>query len=448
MAFSALDSQLYGSMFADPAVTKIFEDAFHVKTMLEVEAALARAQGKLGIIPLEAAKAINTATQTLEVDFEHLKVGIENDGFPVIELVRQLREHLAHDEAANFVHFGATTQDILDTARVLQLRVALELMVQNLERLIVGFARLARQHQHTLMAGRTHTQQALPITFGFKVASWLAPLIRHHERWQELEPRLMVVQFGGAVGTLAALGNRGFDVLSSLATELALNLPLMPWHTQRDNMAELAGWLAMLTGSLGKIAQDVLLLAQSEIAELRESSDISRGGSSTMPQKSNPIVSEFILTAARMNTNLLSAVHQAMLHEHERGTHGMQLEWLTLGQMIGLTSGALQKTVFLSENLVVNEAKMLENIKASNGLMLSEALSFALIAHMSKTQAKKLSTQITREAIASNRHLIDVAKEQVSAKMDWDALTEANHLGSSDVFVSRVLSAAERIKRA
>jgi 3-carboxy-cis,cis-muconate cycloisomerase len=448
MAFSALDSQLYGSSFADPGVTKIFSDAFHVKTMLEVEAALARVQGKLGVIPLEAANAIDTATQTLEVDFERLKAGIENDGFPVIELVRQLRDHLASDEAADFVHFGATTQDILDTARVLQLRMALEMMVQNLERLIASFARLARQHQHSLMAGRTHTQQALPITFGFKVASWLTPLIRHHARWQELEPRLMIVQFGGAVGTLAALGNRGFEVLSSLATELGLNLPLMPWHTQRDNMAELAGWLSFVTGSLGKIAQDMLLLAQSEIAELRESSDASRGGSSTMPQKSNPIVSEFMLTAARMNTNLLSAVHQAMLHEHERGTHGMQLEWLTLGQMIGLTSGALQKTIFLSENLVVNQARMLENIKASKGLMLSEALSFALAAFMNKSAAKKLSAQIAQEAIASQRHLIDVAREQVSAKIDWDALTEEQYLGSSDVFIDRVLEAAERIKRA
>ncbi len=448
MAFSALDSQLYGSSFADPEVTKIFSDAVHVKTMLEVEAALARAQGKLGVIPLEAANAIDAATRTLEVDVEGLKAGIENDGFPVIELVRQLREHLAQDEAADFVHFGATTQDILDTARVLQLRVALEMMVQHLERLIANFASLARRHQHSLIAGRTHTQQALPITFGFKVASWLTPLIRHHARWKELEPRVMVVQFGGAVGTLAALGNRGFDVLSALASELDLNLPLMAWHTQRDNMAELAGWLSMLTGSLGKIAQDVLLLAQSEIAELRESSDASRGGSSTMPQKSNPVISELILTAARMNTNLLGGVHQAMLHEHERGTHGMQLEWLTLGQMIGLTSGALEKTVFLSENLVVNQARMLENIKASQGLMLSEALSFALAAFMDKSSAKKLSAKIAQEAIASKRHLIDVAKEQVSAKIDWDALTEANTLGSSDVFVDRVLEAAERIKRA
>ena len=450
MAFSALDSQLYGSMFADPDVIKIFKDAFHVTTMLEVEAALARAQGKLGVIPLEAANAIDTATQTLEIDLEGLKAGVEHDGFPVIELVRQLREHLAEDpsEAANFVHFGATTQDILDTARVLQLRTALEIMVRHLERLIASLARLAQQHQRTLMAGRTHTQQALPITFGLKVASWLAPLIRHHARWQELEPRVMVVQFGGAVGTLAALGNSGFEVSSVLATELGLNLPLMPWHTQRDSMAELAGWLSMLTGSLGKIAQDVLLLAQSEIAELRESSDTSRGGSSTMPQKSNPIVSEFILTAARLNTNLLSSVHQAMLHEHERGTHGMQLEWLTHSQMVGLTSGALEKSVFLSENLVVNEARMLENIKSSKGLMLAEALSFALAAHMSQTEAKKLSAQIAQQAIASNRHLIDVAKEQVSAAIDWNALTEEQYLGSSDVFVSRVLEAVERIKRA
>jgi 3-carboxy-cis,cis-muconate cycloisomerase len=445
MAFSALDSQLYGSMFADPDVTQIFSDSFHIQSMLQIEAALARAQGKLGVIPLESADAIDNATRTLEVDVERLKAGIQNDGFPVIELVRQLREHVANN-AADFVHFGATTQDILDSARVLQLRAALINMRQVLKRLIACLAVLAQQHQHTLMSGRTHTQVALPITFGFKVASWLAPLIRDYTRLQELEPRLLVVQFGGAVGTLAALGNRGFEVSSALAAELDLNMPLMPWHTQRDSIAELAGWLCLVSGSLGKIAQDVLLLAQSEIAEVRESADASRGGSSTMPQKTNPITSEFILTAARMNTHLLGGVFQTMLHEQERGTHSMQLEWLTLGQMIGLTSGVLQKSAFLCQNMVVNQEKMLKNLKATNGLMLSEALSFALADFMDRTAAKKLCAEIVQEALNSQRHLLEVAKERVGLKLDWENLTEKNNLGSSDLFIARVIKEAKRIE--
>ncbi len=443
MAFSPLDSQLYGSSFSDPRLTEIFSDANHVRTMLDVEAALALAQAKLGMIPQVAANAIRDASQTLEPDFELLRAGIENDGFPVIELVKQLRAKLSSD-AANFVHFGATTQDILDTAQVLQSRDAINIILTNLERVIVQLAQLADSHRHTLMAGRTHTQQALPITFGFKVAGWLTPLLRHLERWHEIKARVLVVQFGGAVGTLAALENRGFEVQIELARALNLNVSAMPWHTQRDGVVELANWLALVSSSLGKIAQDVLLLAQSEIGELRETSDASRGGSSTMPQKSNPIVSELILSAARMNTSLLSSVHQAMLHEHERGTHGMQLEWLSLAQMIGLTSGALENAAKLAENMVVNGGRMLENLKASNGLMLAEALLNELTKHIPKVDAKKLCAQIVQEAVRSERHLIDVAREMVSLQLAWDELTEANYLGSSQVFIDRVLAAAKK----
>lgn len=443
MSFSPLDLPLYGASFSDPRVAEIFSDANHVRTMLEVEAALALAQATLGLIPQAAANAIHGASKTLKPDFELLRAGIANDGFPVIELVRQLREHLPGD-AASFVHFGATTQDILDTAFVLQSRAALEIMLPNLERLISQLAQLADLHRHTLMAGRTHTQQALPITFGFKVAGWLAPLLRHLERWHELKHRVLVVQFGGAVGTLAALGNRGLEVQIELARALNLNVPAMPWHTQRDGVTELANWLALVSSSLGKMAQDVLLLAQSEIGELRETSDASRGGSSTMPQKSNPIVSELILSAARMNASLLSSVHQAMLHEHERGTHGMQLEWLSLNPMFALTSGALEKTGLLLKNIVVNETRMLENLKASNGLMLAEALTIELAKHLPKVDAKKMTAQIVQETMKSKRHLIDVARETIDLPLAWNGLTEANYLGLSQVFIDRVLAAAKK----
>ncbi len=451
-SFSPLDSQLYGASFTNDRVAEFFTDAYHVKTMLEVEAALAQAQAGLGMIPKEAALEIERAAQSLEVDFAQLRAGIANDGFPVIELVRQLRAKVS-SSVAGLVHFGATTQDILDTANALRIRDALEIIRELLETVIAHLAQLARAHRSTIMAGRTHTQQALPITFGFKVATWLAPLLRHHKRLQELEPRINVVQFGGAVGTLAALGNRGLEVQAALAAELNLNEPLMPWHTQRDNITELAGWLAFVTSSLGKIAQDVLSLAQSEIAEVRESSDANRGGSSTMPQKSNPITSELILTIARMNATLLPALHHANLHEHERGTHGMQLEWLTLAQMIGLTSGALEKSVSLTENMVVNESRMLENVRASHGLMLAEALSFALAQHMPKSEAKKWSTDLAREALETKQNLIELARAKITAPLDWDSLQESNHLGSSNDMIDRVLEAAsviepERISRA
>jgi 3-carboxy-cis,cis-muconate cycloisomerase len=445
-SFSPLDSQLYGASFTNARVAELFSDAHHVKTMLEVEAALARVQAGLGMIPKDAALEIERAAKSLEVDIAQLRAGIANDGFPVIDLVKQLREKVS-SPAADLVHFGATTQDILDTANALRNRDALEIIRELLETVIAQLAQLAGAHRGTIMAGRTHTQQALPITFGFKVASWLAPLLRHHQRLRELEPRINLVQFGGAVGTLAALGNRGLEVQHALAAELNLNQPLMPWHTQRDSVAELAGWLALVTSSLGKMAQDVLLLAQSEIAEVRESGDANRGGSSTMPQKSNPITSELILTISRMNATLLPALHYANLHEHERGTHGMQLEWLTLAQMIGLTSGALEKSLSLAENLVVNESRMLENVRASHGLMLTEALSFALAQHMPKSEAKKWSTDLAREALETKRNLIELARATITVPIDWNSLRESKYLGSSDAMIDRVLEAASLIER-
>jgi 3-carboxy-cis,cis-muconate cycloisomerase len=412
------------------------------RTMLDVESTLAKVQGQLGVIPVEAAAHIIDVGEKLEVDFERLRVGVEKSGVPVIELVRQLREQVG-SEAADYVHWGATSQDIIDTARVLQIRTSLETLEARLGSLIQNLSRLADKHRHTLMAGRTHSQQALPITFGFKVAVWLAPLLRHRERLAEIKPRLLVVQFGGAVGTLAALGGSGPRVQAALAEELELNLPPIPWHTQRDNMVEIAGWLSMLSGSLAKVAQDVILLAQSEVGELRESPDVSRGGSSTMPQKNNPIVSGRILSAARMNASLLASMHQAGVQEHERGTHGWQMEWLALPQMFTLTAAALDKALFLSHNMVVDERRMRENVAASNGLMLAEAASYALVrASMRKVEANQLVKKAGQVVIQEGRPLVDVLQEKTDAPVDWDALRrESLYLGAADTFIDRVLQA-------
>jgi 3-carboxy-cis,cis-muconate cycloisomerase len=296
------------------------------------------------------------------------------------------------------------------------------------------------------MAGRTHSQQALPITFGFKVAGWLAPLLRHRERLAEMRPRVLVVQFGGAVGTLAALGESGTQVQEALSAELQLNMPPIPWHTQRDNMAELASWLSLLSGSLAKIAQDVILLAQSEVGEVRETGEASRGGSSTMPQKHNPIVSELIITAARTNASLLASMHQAQIQEHERGTHGWQMEWLILPQMFTLTAAALDKALFLSQNLVVDEARMRENVAHSNGLMLAEAAGYALAkTSVRKSDANQLVKEACQVATKENRNLIDVIREKTDAPVDWMALREeSTYLGSADAFINRVIQASAK----
>ena len=437
-------SSLFAPLFSDTEVAKSFSDVEFVRAMLEVESALATVQGRLGVIPAEAATRIVDVIGRLEVDLERLRSGVEKSGVPVIELVRQLREQVG-GQAADYVHWGATSQDIFDTARVLQTRAALIILESKLGSLIQNLSQLAGRHRHTLMAGRTHSQQALPITFGYKVAGWLAPLVRHRERLAEMKPRVLVVQFGGAVGTLAALGRSGTQVQEALAAELGLNLPPIPWHTQRDTMAELAGWLSLVSGSLAKMAQDVILLAQSEVSELRESDDSSRGGSSSMPQKNNPVVSELIITAARTNASLLASMHQAQIQEHERGTHGWQMEWLALPQMFTLTAAALSKALFLTQNLVVDEARMRENVTASNGLMLAEAASYALVRKsMSKADASKLVKEASQVVKQEGRHLIDVLQEKTNLPVDWKSFREeSTYLGSSDILIDRVLRSAK-----
>lgn len=441
MTISPLDSPLFAPLFGDAEVAEQFSDARFVQAMLDVEAALAAVQGRLGVIPADAAAQIMTGAAALHVDFDQMRAGMEKAGVPVIELVRQLRAQVG-EQAADYVHWGATTQDIVDTARVLQIRAALAVLERRLGAVAANLARLSDQHRYTLMAGRTHSQQALPIPFGLKVANWLAPFLRHRQRLGELKPRLLVVQLGGAVGTLAALGKGGTAVQADLAAELDLNVPLTPWHTQRDNLAEFAGWLSLVSGSLAKMAQDVILLAQSEVGEVRETADTSRGGSSTMPQKSNPIVSEVIIAAARTNASLLANMHQALVQEHERATHGWQMEWLTLPPMVGLTAIALHKAHFLSENLAVNKARMRENVAASNGLMLAEAITFALApAFMSRAAAKQLVQAACQVAQQKGRHLVDVVQEQTDAPLDWSALRdEAAYFGAADAFINRVLA--------
>ncbi len=442
MAFSPTDSLLYAPLFGDADMAALFSDEAFVRQMLAVEAALAVVEGRLGVIPENAATQIAAVAAQLTVDFVQMQAGMEKDGVPVIELVRQLRSAVGYP-AADYVHWGATTQDIVDTAVILQTRAALTLLQSRVESLVHSLAGLANRHRHTLMAGRTHAQHALPIPFGLKVAGWLAPLLRHRQRLAELRPRLLCVQFGGAVGTLAALGERGTAVQTALAHELQLNIPLMPWHTQRDNLAELAGWLSMLTGSLAKIAQDIILLAQSEVGELRETGDPARGSSSTMPQKSNPIISETIIAAARTNATLLSAMHQAQIQEHERGTHGWQMEWLTLPQMFALSGAALQKALFLSQHLMVNEAQMRANVAASHGLMMAEALTFALAKTMGRAAAKELVHTACREALAQQRHLLDVVQAKTNAALDWDALKdEGDYFGAAGPLIDRVLAEA------
>jgi len=448
---TSLDSTIFAPLFNDDEVSNLLSDVAFVRALVEVEVALARAEARVGVISASAAEQIGKI-QAGKIDIAALTKGTIRSGFPIIALVQELRKQVGAD-AATYVHWGATTQDIMDTACVLQLRAVAKLIGKRIGEIAQSLSALADKHRATVLAGRTHGQQALPITFGLKVAGWLAPLLRHAERLREIQPRLLVVQFGGAAGTLAALGDKGLAVTNELAQELKLGAPAMPWHAQRDCFVEFAGWLSLLTGSLGKMAQDIILLAQTEVGEVGESAEAGRGGSSTMPQKSNPITSELILAAARTNAALLSALHNAQIQEHERATHGWQVEWLTLPQMMILTGGALKHAVYLAKHLQVDAAAMRGNITRANDVILAEAAVFALAKAMPRAKAEELVKKACGTAVGESRPLIDVVKELAgdsikSGAVDWQALAKPeNYLGETEKFIDRVLKSAEGFLR-
>ncbi|HSE90294.1 MAG TPA: 3-carboxy-cis,cis-muconate cycloisomerase [Candidatus Binatia bacterium] len=447
---TTLDSKIFAPLFGDSEINQLLTDEAYVRALVEVEAALARAEARVGVIPQIAAEQISKAADPSKIDLRSLSRGTLRSGFPIIALVQEIRKAVG-GQSAPYVHWGATTQDIMDTAGSIQLRAVVRLFKTRIAEIARNLSQLSNRHRVTVLAARTHGQQALPVSFGLKVAAWLTPLIRHAERLDEISPRLLVVQFGGAAGTLAALGDKGLAVMHGLADELELGAPVMPWHAQRDNLVEFAGWLSLLTGSLGKMAQDIILLAQTEVGEVSESAEEGRGGSSTMPQKSNPITSELILAAARTNASLLSALHQGQIQEHERATHGWQVEWLTLPQMIMLTGGALKHALYLAKHLTVDQARMRENITRADDVILAEAAVFALAKTMPRAQADELVKKACAIALSEGKPLIEVVRNLAvgmipEGAVDWQALAAPeNYLGETERIIDRVLKSADNL---
>lgn len=418
--------------FTHPQIELIFADEQSINRWVEVEIALAKVQAEIGIIsePLPN-------LDSFQPDYNKLSSALEKSGVPIAELVKQIKAHVG-DDHAQFVHYGATTQDILDTALVLQLRDSLAIIEPLLESLITQLAYLADNHRATVIVGRTRSQAALPTTFGLKVANWLAPLLRQRIRLSGLKPRLLNVQFGGAVGNLSALGNDGLAVQTTLAKNLGLGVPVTTWHTQRDTLAEFASWLSLTTGALATMAQTIILMAQSEVAELTESDDPTRGGSSTMPQKRNPIVSESILTIHQTNVGHLTALHASLPHEHERATGNWQVEWLNLPPMVSYTACALEKADWLGRNLIVNTEQMSHNIAQTKGVLLAEAARLALAPFTA--DAKQIVRTATLTAIKENRHLRDVLAETVDFPLELG--NERAYLGANDTLIDNILKEA------
>ena len=436
--FSALS---FGELFAPADIRELLSDDHRVDAMVRTEVALARANAGCGVIPKAAARAIESALDDFTPDLVRLGGGTETAGVPVPNLVAQLREAVG-EPSADFVHWGATSQDVVDTALVLVLRELLDRLDSRVARLIGLLGTLAHRHRTTVMLARTRMQQAVPTTFGLKVIGWRQPLLRSRDRLAQLRPRLLVVQLGGAAGTLAPWGNRGTQVREALASELDLAVPSLPWHTQRDGLVEFAGWLGLVTGALGTMGLDIGLLAQNEVAEVAETSDAGHGGSSTLPQKSNPVRSEVLVALARHNANALGAMHQALLHEGERSGAAWSLEWLTLPGMALAASGALAQAQQLASGLAVDASRMRRNLDATGGLCLAEAAVFALAEHMPRERARALVGDACREAKRSGEELIAVLERQTDAPVHWRTVEEPEHyLGSAVALVDAALKA-------
>jgi 3-carboxy-cis,cis-muconate cycloisomerase len=447
-----LSTALLDPLFTTARMRDVFSDHGRVQAMLDFEAALARAQARVGMIAEKSSATIAAACKARTFDIVALGREAAAAGNPLIPLVKALAARVAKvdPDAARYVHWGATSQDALDTGLVLQIREGLTEAESQLARLSSALTQLTARHRHTVMAGRTLMQQAVPITLGLKAAGWMDAIERHRTRMQEMRVRTLVLQFGGAAGSLAALGERSQDVAKALAEELKLALPSVSWHSHRDRLAETATMLGILVGTLGKIARDVSLLSQTEIGEAFEPGGAGRGGSSTMPHKRNPVRCAIVLAAAARTPGLVSTMLSAMVQEHERGLGGWHAEWETLPQIFTLAGGALDNLTAIVEGLEVDPARMRENLDITHGLVMAEAISMALAAKLGRQESHDIVEGACREAVEQQRPLREVLSAnrtvaaQLSAK-DLDRLFDpANYLGAALSIIDGALQSSRK----
>lgn len=429
----------------------VCDDEVYLQHMLDFEHALARAEAAAGVIPASAVESIANACHAEAFDRTALAQAAAQAGNLAIPLVKMLTEKVgqADPSAARFVHWGATSQDVIDTATMLGLRAAINALTIDLDRAIAGFAQLARQHRETVMVGRTWLQHALPMPFGLKLAEYAAALNRSRGRLKRLLGETLALQFGGAAGTLAALGDKGFKVAEHLANELSLPLPDAPWHTHRDRIADVASVLAILTGTCGKIARDVSLMMQTDVAEAFEPAAEGRGGSSTMPHKRNPVAAASALAAATMAPNLAATIFAAQVQEHERSAGPWHAEWPTLPTLQLVTSGALAAIADIAEGLEVDAARMQANLGTTHGLIMAEAVAMALADKVGKSEAHHMVEAASRISIETKQHLRDVlAKDsRVTAYLGAENLERlfepSAYQGVSQTMIDRLLASLD-----
>ena len=446
MVSIVIGSKIFGQMFASDEMRDLFSDDYIVQRYLDVEAALARAQARLGIIPKEAAAAITDVAKVGNIDWTRLQARTEIVGYPILPTVEQLSDWPA-DNLGQWSHWGATTQDIMDTADVLQIRDALALISRDLDAVADALAKLAEKYADLPMAGRTHLQHALPITFGYKAATWLSGIDRHRQRMTELNGRIGVVSFSGAAGTLASLGKEnGLATQAALADELGLMVPDITWHTIRDNFTEVTGLLALISSSIGKIGYDIMLMMQTETGEVLEPFVQGRGASSTMPQKRNPISSEMMLAASKIVREQHSAMLDAMVQDHERATGQWHVEWQVLPTAFIVASGGLRAALEALEGLEVRPQAMQKVLNVTNGLIVSEAVMMGLAPQLGRQIAHDIVYEACREALSEDSSLFDVLRVDprvngiLSEQQLKDLVDPANYVGAAPEMTRRLLA--------
>jgi 3-carboxy-cis,cis-muconate cycloisomerase len=439
-------SRHLADLFSTPAMRAVFSELRTLQAMLDVEVALARVQARAGLIPVEAAGAIANAADAAALDLDELAAGTLRAGLPIVNLVEQFIR-LTGPAYGEFVHWGATSQDIMDTALILQIRDALALVEQDLDQLAHALAELARRERDTAMVGRTKLQHALPITFGFKAAVWLSSLMRHRQRLGELKPRLLQVQFAGAVGTHAALGADGPNICQALAEELGLARPLIAWHAVRDTLAEAMTFLGLLSTSLSKIAGDIALMAQTEVGEALEPGGPGQGASSTMPHKRNPITCERILSSGLALRRLVGAFLDASIHDHERATGPWQAEWLLLPEAFLLISGSLKACLTLCSGLKLQPDALRTNLDRTRGLIAAEQVMMTLAPHIGRHHAHDVVGNACRSAVSSHISLAEALARDpavtslLTAEQIASAADPGRYTGQASEEVDRVLLA-------
>jgi 3-carboxy-cis,cis-muconate cycloisomerase len=449
MPVHVIDSIFFKDLFGTAAMRDIFDDVTLLQKWLDYEAALARAQAALGMFPVQAAEEITRQARAERMDTDAIKTGIDKTVHPLVSMIWQLSAHCEGD-AGRYVHWGATTQDVMDTAIVLQIRDALRLFEHSLDALQAVMRELAQRYRDTPIAGRTHGQQALPTTFGAKVAVWLAEIHRGRERLHQARPRILVGEFGGAVGTLAGLGESDVDavaVQAALMTELKLGVPPIAWHTSRDSVVEyallLCGWAALM----GRIAHEIIDLQKQEFGEVEEPFEMGKVGSSTMPHKRNPMLCEAVLTLARLCREKAStAIDTLVYNEHERDWASFQMEWAYIPELSVMTHAAIEMMIRILRGLMVYPERMRRNLDVTGGLLLAERVMFALGTYIGRQAAHDVVYECAMHSIEVQRSFMDtlLAEERVAQHLTREQiitlLDPAAYTGLAATFVDRVLA--------